>query len=419
MSTSDFPLQLLRNARKELLNLADIFFEENKKYRPTAEYRCKTYHETIVDPEFKYIEIYPNHVSRVAVPDIMLKELSPYYLNDELDLKDRNTLKTRDTYFVVDIPYGRVYTNNVDTIAYITFDKILLSDISLQWRFYKSNPPNPRNGIFEKVNIPTPIKINGTVFSLLAGETSKNNYSHWFLDAFSRIHLLKQSGLFDEVDYFLVSSIKNDFQRQSLQLIGIPDEKIIEADSNTHIYAKRLIATSHPRGKQSHITPEWVINFYRKTFTNSLTSYSKYSPFVYINRKDAKHRKVENEAALEEMLEKYGFASYSLADISMEEKIKLFNSAKIVVSITGAGLQNLTFCKKGTGVIELFPGNLVHTIFCDIAQKAGLVYHPIIYKSGTKLKTHLDCVRENITVDIPSFEKTIREVVSKTEKEVF
>jgi hypothetical protein len=415
MSLPDSFHHYFKKFKKLLIAFIDSKVDDNRHYRPTGEYSCKSYFQTINDPEFKYVEVYQNQLSKVEVPDVMVKQLSPYYLNDEFDLKDKKCLKIRSTYFVATIPYGRLYTNNEDTIAYITSDNILLSDISLQWRFYQPKPISPTNGIFEKLLIPFPIKIKGTVCSLLAGAPTKNNYSHWFLDAFSRIHLLKKAGVFDEIDYFVVGCCNNDFQKESLKLIGIPEEKIVQAGPDFHIHAEKLIVTSHPRGKNSHITPDWVVDFYKDQFTSALTITDKYPPLVYINRKDASHRKIENEEELEKMLEKLGFKSYSASTLSFTEKIKLFNSAEIVLSITGAGLQNLAFCRKGTKVIELFPGNLVHTIFCDLAQKAGLEYYPIIYQSGKTPKTHLECVKENIIVDVNSLEKLLTNLIPQNQ----
>jgi hypothetical protein len=101
-----------------------------------------------------------------------------------------------------------------------------------------------------------------------------------------------------------------------------------------------------------------------------------------------------------EVLNKYNFKSYLLTPLPFAEKVKLFQSAKIIISISGAGLNNYAFCQPGTKVVEMFAEGFVHTIFCDIAQKAGLEYYPLIYKTGSKATSQKEGMVENITVNV-------------------
>jgi hypothetical protein len=48
----------------------------------------------------------------------------------------------------------------------------------------------------------------------------------------------------------------------------------------------------------------------------------------------------------------------------------------------------------------MFAEGFVHTIFCDIAQKAGLEYYSLIYKTRSTAKSQKEGMVENITVNI-------------------
>ena len=47
-----------------------------------------------------------------------------------------------------------------------------------------------------------------------------------------------------EIDWFLVNSCQHQFQRESLRILGIPEEKVLESDRSPHIQATELIVPS-------------------------------------------------------------------------------------------------------------------------------------------------------------------------------
>ena len=117
---------------------------------------------------------------------------------------------------------------------------------------------------------------------------------------------MKKSGKFDEIDKFLVPSIRYDFQEDALKLLGITKDKIIEGDKVPHIKAKKLIASTAPRDT-SVIIPAWVCEFYRESYLKADLLKDFEAPYIYIKRSDSGIRNVLNENEVEEMLSKYGF----------------------------------------------------------------------------------------------------------------
>lgn len=76
---------------------------------------------------------------------------------------------------------------------------------------------------------------------------------------------------------------------------------------------------------------------------------------IYISRARSRGRFVLNEEALIGDLEKEGFETVYAEQLSFRQQVSLFNAAKVLVSIHGAGLTNMLFMQEGTSVVEMLP----------------------------------------------------------------
>ena len=74
---------------------------------------------------------------------------------------------------------------------------------------------------------------------------------------------------------------------------------------------------------------------------------------VYLTRRDALWRRVENEAEVVSTLERYGFDVVDPSRLSFCEQVGLFSGCRAMVSVHGAGLTNMMFMPEGGRVLEL------------------------------------------------------------------
>ena len=74
---------------------------------------------------------------------------------------------------------------------------------------------------------------------------------------------------------------------------------------------------------------------------------------VFISREDATIRQVTNADEILPVLDKYGFETHVLTELSVAEQIALFSDADIVVAPHGAGLTNLVYAEN-IATVELF-----------------------------------------------------------------
>ncbi|MCT7975657.1 tetratricopeptide repeat protein [Laspinema olomoucense] len=322
-----------------------------------------------------------NRIYRQLSPILMGRDL--YHFDSQ---NGRAIAQDSPPQFVVVVPQGRVWivpqTNSwmvCNAIALVTPDNYLLADVSRQYPgalpgCQKKDPTEHQ--IFELEDVPPLTKIDGTV-AVLAG-LSGNVYFHWIVDILPRLEILRQAGInWEEIDYFLVNSIREPFQRETLAQLGIPEAKIIESDRFPHISATRLIVPSFP-GHLGWLEP-WALTFLRRAFLNSVPpSDCEHPERIYIRRSTARNRRLINEEEVIEFLAQFGFEPIEPESLSFAEQIAVFSQTKIIVAPHGSGLTNLVFCRPGTQAIELVSPHYVRPYYAVICQLLGFSHYALM-----------------------------------------
>lgn len=253
-----------KKIRKRLWKEVIKYLPYNHAYRPTGTYPTSKNFKDAVSIQGKkvfYQEIYTDLVSNLSISQEFYAVCSSYF---------KPNLSVKTTYLVVEVPNGRVHTDNEASIAVIADDNHLIGDISFSYNYGRVVSPDDNN-IFRQSYFTKPENYKGTVFTMLTGGSGINNYSHWLIDVLPRIHLLKESGWFDKIDWFLVPAYKHDFQRDTLTMLGIGKDRIIEGDKHAHIEADTIIATTAPRGTDQ-IIPLWLCEYLKNTFLSKSLS---------------------------------------------------------------------------------------------------------------------------------------------------
>ncbi|WP_293346763.1 tetratricopeptide repeat protein [Microcoleus sp. CAWBG51] len=297
---------------------------------------------------------------------------------------------------------------------------------STQHRFLKLKPEE----------LPPLEKIDGTV-AVLAG-LSGNVYFHWMVDILPRIEILHRWGInLEEIDWFLVNSCQQPFQRETLKALGIPEYKIIESDRHPYIQAKHLIVPSfsgylgwlstqgleflrrvfsreqssklpessakqskntHPEPglfhslvgavdgagppSESQIPIRWLVKGVGTHHPLPLQNRDRpeneialHPERIYISRNKCSYRRVINEEQVIDFLSGFGFVPVLLESMTLNEQIALFAGAKVIVAPHGSGLTNIIFCSPGTKVIELTSPNYIRHYYWAIGQQLNLEHY--------------------------------------------
>ena len=271
--------------------------------------------------------------------------------------------------FVAIFKNSRVFSSKGQII---TEENILVSDLSRLFGVPKQGHK------FGNRNLVT-TKINEKKVAVLTTDGS-NTYYHWLFDILPRIQLLKMSGIFEDIDFFVLPKLIYDFQKSSLAFFNIPNCKILEIEDNELIFANDLIVPSLP--SELGTVNLWALNFIRDSFLKDISTHSP-NRKIYISRKNASARRILNESEIIEYLSGLGFEIIEAENLSFDDQVKLFSQAEVVVSPHGSGLSNIVFCNKKTKVIDLFYGEFLVPCFWVIAAQLDLDYY---YETSTDLK---------------------------------
>ncbi|QGY43919.1 DUF563 domain-containing protein [Maribellus comscasis] len=344
-----------------------------------------------------YYEIYPETISEINIPDNLIKASSSYL---DYHLKAKESAK-----YILKIKNGRILSDLLWTIAVFDEKDKLIGDVSMDLLLDESQTIS-ESRIFKRKYFQNLKYFKGTVFHIIAGGGSYDNYFHWLIDSISKIHLLKESGLFDQVDWFYVPSIEYDYQRDSLKALGVKEEQIIDGKKYPHIKADTLLAPSYARGRNRHIH-QWIIDFLKKEFPpkgipeNTARRY-------FISRKDANTRKIVNEDEVSKLLAQYNIETVVLSKLSFQEKIDLFAYADLIISFSGAGSTNYLFCKEKTKVLELFGDQFVDfRFYYDIAMKENLDFYYFIGENVKKSNSDASGQFNDLLIDVEALKDKI------------
>ncbi|MEM9217697.1 MAG: glycosyltransferase 61 family protein [Cyanobacteria bacterium P01_F01_bin.150] len=316
--------------------------------------------------------------------------------------------------FTVTIPKGRAWIaphKNLwkicHSIAVMTPDRTLLSDVSRDypWRLSDRHYLQQHQHRLLQANISLPPieTFNGNI-AILSG-LSGHIYYHWMMDVLPRVSILTRAGwIWDEIDGFVVNSVQQPFQQETLAHLGVPNHKILESDRHPHLQADRLIVPSFP-GPFALPSPD-TIEFLRATFLQEASDQSlsasldTYPPYLYISRANANYRRVLNEEQVIKALSPLGFVSVTPETLSVTQQAQLFAKAKAIVAPHGAGLTNTVFCAKGTYVVELASPHYVRTYYWVISHRVGL-NHYYVRGKGVESSTLRQIMYQNpLTEDI-------------------
>jgi len=285
-------------------------------------------------------------------------------------------------YFLYQIFKGRVYTTSVHDCAYIINNEIVEGP-SYQYRF-SDKPVNVINNFVITNGTPRFLhKIEGSIFSILSGGASKNNYWHWLFDSIVKFAFLEKKFELKEIKNFLVPSLKYKYQKETLEHLGIDLSICLDSQIYKHISADRIIATTHPYmfknpTKDILDIPPWIIFWLRTKYKHLICKKIKFPRKIYIDRSDSINsaygqRIIKNEEEIKNLLKKKGFYNFRLSDLSFKDQVNLFYNCSVIIGLHGAGFANLVFCKSGVKIVEL-RNNKKTAIFENLSKKCNLNY---------------------------------------------
>lgn len=195
------------------------------------------------------------------------------------------------------------------------------------------------------------------------------NYYHWMTECLPAIF----SSSLAQPKAIIIPRYAS-FQKRSLDLLGLND-CLFHPDRTRQYKIANLVVSNFLYGNFTYVRPPFAQQLYDK-LSSSIPDDNSNDPLelIYISRADSNSRVMLNESELIQGLEKQGFKSISLSSLSLDDQIRVFRNAKIIVAPHGAGMANIAFCNKDCKVYELTPIHYINPCFVSLAQLAGLEY---------------------------------------------
>ncbi len=263
-------------------------------------------------------------------------------------------------YYFYSLKKSRLYTDGVQNVAVIK-DNIIVDKVSLQLKNLVLVDTKENTILKTGTRKFLQKKVNGRVVSLLQGFSGAFNYAHWLCDILPKLIILNKFISIDSIDRFLIPNYDLNFQKESLNLLNIPKEKIINGNKIRHISADEFIFLEHPYWKNgmdfiqsiNHL-PYWAVRSVRDKFIGSADNKKKFPEKIFIDRSDSPYIRNQiinyDEVCLE--LQKAGFTKFKLSGMPFIEQISLFKNAKFIVGAHGAGLANIIFSSPECKLLE-------------------------------------------------------------------
>ena len=299
-------------------------------------------------------------------------------------------------YNIFNVRNFRLYTTSVHDQSVIVSNQ-LIPGPSFQLRvkesdnLYARNNGNIKENIVLKIGTPRiKKKIKGKVFSLLSGGAAKTNYFHWLFEVLPRLEILSQSENIENIDFFLLPSIKMSHHLETINLLNIPRKKLLDSNTYKHIQSDELYVVDHPFRLTNNTVydtqniPKWIFEWVREKFLK-YKSTASFPEKIFIERSKSisTSRDIKNKEEVYRVFKDNNFSFIKPENYSFRDQIKMFFSAKVIAGLHGAGFANICFCNSKTKIIE-FKTKTTGMNSGNIALKTNLEYKDIICEAIDK-----------------------------------
>jgi hypothetical protein len=188
------------------------------------------------------------------------------------------------------------------------------------------------------------------------------NYCHMLLDTMIRLLYLDAETVKGRV--LICDQAGEAIYRKMFAFFGIRNECLFVNRKQTLACSNLLVCDNVPHHCNG-LDPA----LYRK-FQEPLSSTQIPDKRLFIDRR-GQHRSIVRDADFDDLLDRYGFETAYMEDLSLAEQAELFHRSNVILAPHGAGLSNLVFAQPGYRLFEIFPGAYSTPTFALITGGGG------------------------------------------------
>jgi capsular polysaccharide biosynthesis protein len=303
---------------------------------------------------------------------------------------------------IAELPHGRVMAPHS---AVVSGDGALVHEVSAYF-----GTAHPREHPLYLHPFPAPARhIEGRLGVLaLRGDA---NYYHFLIDVLPRLAVAAACTAIEQPDRWYVPA-RTTFQRGLLSLVGLTDDRIIDSTLYPHVIADTLVVPGPPA--MTVRNPPWIVPFLRGRLMRGPVDRIP-GRGIYVTRgRQRNNRCVANEERVSEALSLRGFGMIDPGRMTVEEQIRVFAEASVIVAPHGAALANLVFASPGATVVELFPAGYAVPDYWKLADGVpGLGYRYLLGAGPVRVRSLSRFLVEDIVVDVRMLESLLDDVMAQ------
>jgi hypothetical protein len=229
---------------------------------------------------------------------------------------------------------------------------------------------------------------------------------HFGINLINLVHMAMLREALGDSDLPLVAQRKGlpprRFERDAIRKMGFANNEIITIDNApTTIIDKLWVPhcpiTFFPR----HIVScSAGMNIFRRRIGVAERSKSSPGERIYVTRRDAKWRHIEDEGSLIAMLrDEFGFRVVEFTGMELDQRIEALADASIILGSTGQNLFNMMFAPPGCWIGEILPRSHADIAVRDaIAHMALSMGHNLVRIPSDSQATEKEWSRWNIII---------------------
>ncbi|WP_325681653.1 glycosyltransferase family 61 protein [Rhodopila sp.] len=200
------------------------------------------------------------------------------------------------------------------------------------------------------------------------------NYAHWVTQCIPAIagYAAADPGFMDGI--LLLPPLPEAYE-QALSLAGLTLPEVLRVDPSRTVSAETLVWSSL---LGHHHAPSHLGRGVFGRMADAAGDDPAPHTRIYVSRSDSAARPLVNEADLAGRLQDLGIVTIVPGTLPIEQQIRHFKAARLIVGAHGAGLGNVVFCRPRSILYELMPdhwsGSFVGPSINVFAQTAGMHY---------------------------------------------
>jgi len=228
----------------------------------------------------------------------------------------------------------------------------------------------------------------------------QGNYGHWLAEDLPRLrgykHYSEETGRRPRI---LLQNNPPGWMLETLRLMGISSSDWVEWERTSATVSNLIVPKlNHFHSIGTAYDPvgrRWVSEVMKSQI--NLSDADKHPTRIFASRQGQGIRKIANYDEVERVFTEFNIKSIRPEDYSLEEQIKVFHNAEVIIGPFGANLTNIIFSTDAT-VLEIFPHDEIRPVFYVTANEHGHDYDFIVGEEPSSTPAH----RQNadIIVDV-------------------